>query len=93
MRKRASTVSVPLAFGQHHTTAIWLHDPAFHAGDVIINTGMWPGISKGDLIQVTPAGVKVEVGRSFLFLVDDGSVNNAKTQVYCTPFVSDELLT
>lgn len=83
MRKRASTVSAPLDLGQTHTTKIWTHDHAFHASDVVINLSSWPGLSKGDVIQVTRNGIEVAPGASFMFLVNDDTIAGPKSTV-CT---------
>ncbi|KAF8343083.1 uncharacterized protein EI90DRAFT_3031317 [Cantharellus anzutake] len=82
MRKRSSTVSsAPVAFGQSKVTPYWIHDQNFHLGDIIINTSIWPGLGRGDLIQVVPAGGVSHSGARFLFFVDEGTTNNSKTQV------------
>src|SRR6266478_3390284 len=79
MRKRSSTVScTPIGFGQHKVTPCWIHDQNFHPGEIIINTSIWPGLARGDLIQVTPAGEALHPGTHFLFFVDESTTNNSK---------------
>ena len=82
MRKRASTVSAPLEVGQTQTTTIWTHDHTLsHAADVVINLNSWPGLAKGDVVQVTRAGVNAAPGESFMFLVSDDTVAGPKFNV------------
>lgn len=87
MTKRASTVSAPLDFGQTHTTKIWTHDHAFHASDVVINLSSWPGLAKGDVIQVTRNGADVVPGASFMFLVSDDTIAGPKSTVCTSVFL------
>lgn len=85
MRKRASTVSAPLEIGQAQTTTIWTHDhTSSYAADVVINLSSWPGLAKGDVVQVTRAGTDPAPGESFMFLVGDDTVAGPKSNV-CGP--------
>jgi len=82
MRKRASTVSAPLEIGQTQTTTIWTHDhTSSYAADVVINLSSWPGLARGDVIQVARAGVDAARGESFMFLVSDDTVAGPKFNV------------
>jgi hypothetical protein len=82
MRKRGSTISSPLGIGRTHTTEIWTHDHiSGFAADVVIKLSSWPGLAKGDVVQVTRAGVEAIPGESFMFLVGDDTVARSKSNV------------
>lgn len=83
MRKRSSTVSGFLEYGQKHTTTIWTHDTSFHAGDVVVNLSSWPGLAKGDIIQLSRAGFETTPANAFIFMVDDDSIAGPKSTVCC----------
>jgi hypothetical protein len=93
MRKRASTVSAPLEFGQTQTTTIWIHDhTSSYAADVVINLSSWPGLAKGDVVQVTRAGLDAAPGESFMFLVSDDTIAGSKSNVCSSLFITWHLL-
>lgn len=90
MRKRSATISASIEVGQTHITTIWTHDHSstFLAGDVVVNLNIWPGLAKGDVIQVSRVGSRMSLGEGFMFLVNEDTIAGPKSPVRVPCYLS-----
>ena len=79
MRKRSATVTAPIAVGQQLTVQLWQHEPEYSSSDVLFPMDTWPGISRGDVVQVVAATGKVDPSSAFLFVVGGEGGSSGKT--------------
>lgn len=82
-RRRSNTMQsqgprspvTPAGIGASKTLTIWVHDPSNNP-DVMFNHDVWPGISEGDMIEVSSDDPEESLSpaKGFLFIVpkDEG---------------------
>ena len=93
-RKRSSTISStslfknvpapPLQLGHQTTMSTWVSDSL--AVPVVLNHECWPGVSEGDMIQVTTQANAERPGFLFIVRDDTGLPRQTQQQVHSSNY-------